>query len=64
MELITQMAHRIDAENLKLMKRTQELNIKFLCQENDRDFVIRQIIHHKKANQRLKAQYEVLKTKV
>lgn len=41
MDLMTEMAQKIDDENQQLMRDNNELKINFLCQENDRDLLIR-----------------------
>lgn len=42
------MAQRIDDDNQKLMKQNHEYQIQYLCQENDRDLLLGQILHQKK----------------
>jgi len=45
---MTQIAQRIDDENRSLMKKNAELKIEYLAQENDRDLLLKQLIHQKK----------------
>lgn len=46
------------------MKKNQELNIQFLSQENDRDLLVRQLIFHKKENQKVRDNHFRLKKTV
>ena len=50
LETMSSMAQKIDEDNQQLMKRNQELKIQYMCQENDREMLIKQIIYHKKQN--------------
>lgn len=47
---MTQIAQRIDNENINLIKKNAELNIEFKLQANDKDLLIKQIISQKKMN--------------
>ena len=46
------------------MKKYQELKIQYLSQENDSDLLIKQIIYHKKENQRIRDTHFKLKKQV
>ena len=48
---MTQIAQRIDNENVSLMKKNAELSIEFKSQAKDKDLLIKQIIKQKKINQ-------------
>lgn len=48
---MTQIAQRIDNENISLIKKNAELNIEFKSQAQDKDLLIKQIIQQKKINQ-------------
>ena len=50
LETMTQIAQRIDNENISLIKKNSELNIEFKSQEQDKDLLIKQIIQQKKSN--------------
>ena len=43
------------------MKRNSELKIQYMSQENDRDLLLKQLIFHKKDNQRLRKDLETKK---
>lgn len=51
LEAMTQIAQKIDNENVNLMKKNSELNIEFKSQAKDKDLLIKQIIQQKKLNQ-------------
>lgn len=51
LETMTQIAQRIDNENISLIKKNSELNIEFKSQAQDKDLLIKQIIQQKKINQ-------------
>lgn len=48
LETLTEIAQKIDADNIRLMKKNNELKIEFLSQENDRDLLIQQLLAEKK----------------
>lgn len=50
LDTMTQIAQRIDNENINLIKKNAELNIEFKLQANDKDLLIKQIIQQKKIN--------------
>jgi hypothetical protein len=50
LETMTQIAQRIDNENISLIKKNSELNIEFKSQAQDKDLLIKQIIQQKKIN--------------
>lgn len=50
LQTMTQIAQRIDNENINLIKKNSELNIEFKSQEQDKDLLIKQIIQQKKIN--------------
>lgn len=64
LETMTQVAQKIDDDNRVLMKKNQELKIQYLSQENDRDLLIRQLIFHKKENQRIRETHAKMKKQV
>lgn len=51
LETMTQIAQRIDNENISLIKKNSELNIEFKSQAQDKELLIKQIIQQKKINQ-------------
>jgi hypothetical protein len=51
LETMTQIAQRIDNENISLIKKNSELNIEFKSQAQDKELLIKQIIQQKKLNQ-------------
>lgn len=51
LETMTQIAQRIDNENINLIKKNSELSIEFKLQAKDKDLLIKQIIQQKKLNQ-------------
>ena len=51
LETMTQIAQRIDNENINLIKKNAELSIEFKLQAKDKDLLIKQIIQQKKLNQ-------------
>lgn len=51
LETMTQIAQRIDNENINLIKKNSELSIEFKLQAKDKDLLIKQIIQQKKINQ-------------
>lgn len=61
LETMTQIAQRIDNENVSLIKKNAELNIEFKSQAKDKDLLIKQIIHQKKINQENMAKLSKLK---
>ena len=61
---MTQVAQKIDDENRELMKKNQEYKIQFLSQENDRDLLLRQLIFHKKENQKIRETHAKMKAQV
>lgn len=54
LQTMSQMAQKIDEDNQILMKKNQELKIQFLSQENDRELLLKQIIHFKKEGQKIR----------
>ena len=61
LETMTQIAQRIDNENVSLMKKNAEMSIEFKSQEKDKDLLIKQIIKQKKINQEAIAKLEKMK---
>lgn len=61
LETMTQIAQRIDNENISLIKKNAELNIEFKSQAQDKDLLIKQIIQQKKLNQENVAKLAQLK---
>jgi DNA repair exonuclease SbcCD ATPase subunit len=59
LELITNIAQRIDNENRALLKKNQELRNEYKAQENDRELLVRQLVQHKKENGKIKEQIEL-----
>lgn len=55
------MAQKIDDDNKLLQLKNQELKIEFASQEDDRDLLLRQLIYHKKENQKVREQHAKLK---
>lgn len=54
LELITQIAQRIDGENRLLIKKNAELKHEFKAQENNRELLVRQLVMQKKENEKYK----------
>lgn len=50
LELITNIAQRIDNENRTLLKKNQELRNEYKAQENDRELLVKQLVMQKKEN--------------
>ena len=61
LETMTQVAQNIDDDNRVLTKKNQELKIQYLSQENDRDLLLRQLIHQKKESAKLRETHRKLK---
>jgi hypothetical protein len=61
LETMTQIAQRIDNENISLIKKNSELNIEYKSQAQDKDLLIKQIIQQKKINQENAAQLALTK---
>lgn len=57
-----EMADRLDRVNQALSKENSRLKTQFKTQEDDREFLIRQLVAMKKDNARLRQEYEKLKT--
>lgn len=58
LELITNIAQRIDNENRTLLKKNQELRNEYRAQENDRELLVKQLVMQKKENQKAKDEIE------
>lgn len=58
MELITNIAQRIDNENRALMKKNQELKSEYKAQENDRELLVKQLVMQKKENAKVREEIE------
>lgn len=58
LELITNIAQRIDNENRALMKKNQELKSEYKAQENDRELLVKQLVMQKKENAKIKEEIE------
>lgn len=58
LELITNIAQRIDNENRLLIKKNAEYKQEFKTQENDRELLVRQLVMQKKENQKYKEELE------
>ena len=54
LELITNIAQRIDSENRTLLQKNQELRSEFRAQENDRELLVKQLVMQKKENAKVK----------
>ena len=61
LELITNIAQRTEAENRELQKKNSQLKSKFQKQENDREYLVKQLVLQKKEN--TKVQQEIAKFK-
>merc|ERR1719253_2581342 len=57
-----EMADRLDRVNQALAKENGRLKTQFKTQEDDREFLIRQLVAMKKDNARLRQEYEKVKT--
>lgn len=57
---MTQVAQNIDDDNRVLTKKNQELKIQYLSQENDRDLLLRELIHQKKECAKLRENHRKL----
>jgi hypothetical protein len=53
LELITNIASRIDNENRSLMKKNKELKQEYKAQENDREVLVKQLVMQKKENTKI-----------
>ena len=53
LELITNIAQRTEAENRELCKKNTQLKDKFTKQENDREYLVKQLVLQKKDNTKL-----------
>eukprot|EP00347_Sterkiella_histriomuscorum_P016962 403351189 len=58
LELITNIAQRIDNENRALMKKNQELKGEYRTQENDRELLVKQLVMQKKENAKIREEIE------
>lgn len=58
LELITNIAQRIDNENRTLLKKNQELRNEYRAQENDRELLVKQLVMQKKENQKAREDIE------
>ena len=58
LELITNIAQRIDNENRALMKKNQELKGEYKAQENDRELLVMQLVMQKKENAKIREEIE------
>ncbi len=58
LELITNIAQRIDNENRALMKKNQELKGEYRAQENDRELLVKQLVMQKKENAKIREEIE------
>ena len=59
LELITNIAQRIDNENRALLRKNQELRTEYRKQENDREMLVKQLVMQKKENAKVREQIEV-----
>ena len=59
LELITNIAQRIDNENRALLRKNQELRTEYRKQENDREMLVKQLVMQKKDNAKVREQIEV-----
>lgn len=62
LELITNIAQRIDNENRALMKKNAELRNEYKSQENDRELLLKQLVMQKKENAKFIEEMDYLKT--
>ncbi|CDW74794.1 UNKNOWN [Stylonychia lemnae] len=58
LELITNIAQRIDNENRALMKKNQELKHEYKTQEDDRELLVKQLVMQKKENAKIREEIE------
>lgn len=58
LELITNIAQRIDNENRALLKKNQELKGEYRAQENDRELLVKQLVMQKKENAKVREEVE------
>lgn len=58
LELITNIAQRIDNENRALMSKNQDLRNKYKAQENDRELLLKQLVMLKKENAKIKEEID------
>lgn len=59
LELITNIAQRIDNENRSLMKKNSELKSEYKAQENDREILVKQLVMQKKENAKIQEEIEL-----
>lgn len=59
LELITNIAQRIDNENRALLKKNQELRSEYRAQENDRELLVKQLVMQKKENAKVREENEL-----
>ncbi len=59
LELITNIAQRIDNENRTLLKNNQELRNEYKKQETDREMLVKQLVMHKKENAKIRESIEL-----
>jgi hypothetical protein len=52
LELITNIAQRIDNENRDLRKKNRELKTEYKAQVNDRELLVKQLVLQKKENEK------------
>ena len=58
LELITNIAQRIDNENRDLVKKNQKLKSDLRAQENDRELLVKQLVMQKKENSKVKEEID------
>ena len=61
LELITNIAQRIDNENRALTKKNAQLKSDFKAQENEREMLVKQLVIQKKDNQKIRDEITTLK---
>lgn len=59
LELITNIAQRIDNENRTLLKKNQELRSEYRAQEQERGMLVKQLVLQKKENAKVREQIEI-----
>lgn len=58
LELITNIAQRIENENRTLMQKNKELKNDYKSQENDRELLLKQLVHLKKENAKIQEEVD------
>ena len=64
LELITNIAQRIDNENRDLRKKNRELKSEYKAQVNDRELLVKQLVLQKKENEKSQDEIEEMERKI